>query len=115
MCLGDRASGVGPVLDAAAGDVAVEGVVSERQRFGVAHELAAVGELGLGVRSAQLIVTLVEHGHGVRFDLFDDSDSGEPGSGAHVERAQTAVVEPRESQGRAALLGVQNSGFTQRS
>ena len=104
VCLGDRASGVGPVLDTAAGDVAVEGVVSEGQRFGVAHELAAVGELRLCVCTAQLVVTLVEHGHGGGVDLLHDSDGGEPGPCAYIERAQTAVAELRESQSCAALL-----------
>ena len=92
---------VGPVLDRAGRHVAVERVVGERQRLGVAEHPRARGQRRLGAAARELVRALVEHRHVGGVHARHDALGREAGAGARVEHRQ-AGLQPRLFQRRGA-------------
>ena len=93
VALGDASLRIGPVLDAARRDVAVERVVGEGEVLGVAEQLLAGRQRGLGARAGELVRALVDHRDVLGADPRDDALRREAGARAAVQRAQGGVVE----------------------
>src|SRR5439155_21409913 len=85
MSLGDRALRVGPVLDAARRDVAVEACVGKGERLRVAEQPPARRQGRPGARTRELVRALVEHDDAARVDARDDPLRGKARPGADLE------------------------------
>ena len=113
--LRDAALRVGPVLDRAGRDVAVERVVAERERLRVALELLTPASAGLARARASWcgrLSTIVTSAGSTRATI--------PSVVKPVPAPQSSVRSPRSSRPAASratprIASVQNSGLTQRS